>query len=329
MKRTVDVNLNGIHFVIDEDAYSLLEQYINDLEAHFSKEEERDVVTDIEARIAELFSDSLIHGRNVVDIETTRQTLDRIGRPEQMDDNNGDNYDTNNTQYNKSEKDDTRNYTNNTSDSDLLNKFRSVKLYRDTDDVMVAGVCSGIALRAHTEAWIIRLAVVLLSIFTNGPMLLAYLAMWILMPKAITVAQKLEMRGEPADINSIQNFKSEPVQRTEAQNAFGTIVKIGIILLICSYVFTGCNALGLASIFAWGPFNFVYGCTPISHPTWEAIKIISTIVTVLLPLITAIVWLFRRIFNNPYKPFSAIAIVTLWLVWIAAFVMAIVALCHS
>lgn len=328
MKRTVDVNLNGIHYVIDEDAYTLLEQYLNDIERHFSKEEERDVVTDIEARIAELFSESLIHGRNVVDIEITRQTIDRIGRPEQMYEDNGESYDKNDTQYNKSEKSDNGEASQTITSEDILKKLRTFKLYRDTDDVMVSGVCSGLALRARIETWIIRFAFILFSLATHGLGLLIYFAMWILVPKAITVAQKLEMRGEAADINSIQNFKAETNPKSDAQNIMGKIIKLGIIIIICSYVFAGCKILHI-NMLPCSPFydsiNALFDAGTYGNGIWYILGNIGTAVAILLPLIVAVIWLSRQISGDQNKPFHIATQTTLWIIWIAALLLTIIA----
>ena len=58
MKKTVNINLNGIVFHIDEDAYSTLQNYLNELSLHFDQEEGQEIMTDIEARIAEHFTDT-------------------------------------------------------------------------------------------------------------------------------------------------------------------------------------------------------------------------------------------------------------------------------
>ena len=67
MKKTVTINLNGIVFHIDEDAYMLLQHYLEQLSKQFSAEDEKEILNDIEARIAELFTEKLQNGKNVVE----------------------------------------------------------------------------------------------------------------------------------------------------------------------------------------------------------------------------------------------------------------------
>lgn len=79
------------------------------------------------------------------------------------------------------------------------------RLYRDTDDVVVAGVASGLAAYLGTDPVIVRIGFILLT-FVNGVGLLAYLILWAAMPKAETTAQKLEMRGKPVNLSAIEEL---------------------------------------------------------------------------------------------------------------------------
>ena len=61
MNKTVNINLAGIVFHIDENAFETLNNYLNALKNHFKNEEGRDeILKDIEGRIAELFTERMI-----------------------------------------------------------------------------------------------------------------------------------------------------------------------------------------------------------------------------------------------------------------------------
>lgn len=87
MKRTISSNLGGLVFQIDEDAYQRLEAYLQSLERRFGDEAERmEILADIEARIAELFTERMDKGRNVVNMEDVQHAIDRLGMPEDIED---------------------------------------------------------------------------------------------------------------------------------------------------------------------------------------------------------------------------------------------------
>ncbi|HRU67970.1 MAG TPA: PspC family transcriptional regulator, partial [Bacteroidia bacterium] len=85
MKKTVTVNLSGIVFHIDEDAYELLSNYLNLINARFSDENEaKEIMADIESRIAEIFSEKL-QGRQVIEIQDIEEIMATIGKPEDFE----------------------------------------------------------------------------------------------------------------------------------------------------------------------------------------------------------------------------------------------------
>ena len=85
MKKTLTVNLGGTVYHIDEDAYVLLDNYLNNLKYHFRSETDADeIVRDMENRIAELFSEYISHGQQVITIENVEEVIARMGRPEEI-----------------------------------------------------------------------------------------------------------------------------------------------------------------------------------------------------------------------------------------------------
>lgn len=104
----------------------------------------------------------------------------------------------------------------------------SRRLFRDADQRVIAGVCSGIANYFNIAVWIPRLIFVLpvlLGIFkgishlfftpvvsVSGTLTLTYLILWAVVPKAITASEKMEMKGEKVDLESIKNKVQDELQ---------------------------------------------------------------------------------------------------------------------
>ncbi|MDE5875777.1 MAG: PspC family transcriptional regulator, partial [Muribaculaceae bacterium] len=85
MKKTFNINLAGFAFTIDEDAYSLLHDYLNTIEHAFSKEEDsKEISLDIEARVAELLMEKTTTGSPIVTLRDVEEVIARIGKPEDM-----------------------------------------------------------------------------------------------------------------------------------------------------------------------------------------------------------------------------------------------------
>lgn len=86
MKKTLTVNLGGTVYHIDEDAYVLLDNYLNNLRYYFRREEgAEEIVRDIENRIGELFDEYLRNGQQVITVENVEAVIERMGKPEQLD----------------------------------------------------------------------------------------------------------------------------------------------------------------------------------------------------------------------------------------------------
>ena len=81
MNKTLTVNLNGMVFHIDEDAYEMLGGYLADVRKHFSSEESPEIMNDIEARIAELFTERMRDGRNVVNSADVEAVIAVLANP--------------------------------------------------------------------------------------------------------------------------------------------------------------------------------------------------------------------------------------------------------
>lgn len=161
MKITVNVNLGGVLYVMDEDASALLKSYLTDISDRIADPVERkDVVADVEVRITEIFKDMGITGNmRVVNIEHVRNAISIIGSPEIF--GNG--------------RCSGKEYAKYVPYSDRR------KLMRDPRDRVIGGVCSGLGLYLTIDTVFIRLIVVLLTLL-GGMSILFYIIAWIIIP---------------------------------------------------------------------------------------------------------------------------------------------------
>ena len=216
MKKTVTINLGGIVFNIDDDACDRLSTYLTDLEKRFPEEERAEIIRDIEERMAELLTFKL-QNRNVVEIHDVEEVIEVIGKPEQFDDESGENE---GTQASSSQTTTTGKQPR-----------RPRKLYRNSNDRVVSGVASGLAVYFDIDPAVIRILFIVLTLISFGWGILIYLVMLIIMPEAKTKAQFLEMQGIEPTLENINNFHQENVTRSNGASTFGKILKISFIVL--------------------------------------------------------------------------------------------------
>ncbi len=215
MKKTLSVNLGGMVYHIDEDAYAQLMDYLQDLKKHLGPDaSSEEVLNDIEQRISELFNEWMQGGREVVTTADVQKVISILGRPEQI---NAEETDENaSTETGKKESD-----QNKYSRSEYTEGPRR-RLYRDTDNGILGGVCSGIAAYLNISMVLVRVLVFLL-IWFGGSGLLIYILCWIIIPEARTAAQKLEMKGEDVTIDNIEKKVRE--EYSKAKDRFGNYVE--------------------------------------------------------------------------------------------------------
>ena len=196
MKKTVNINLAGTFFHIDEDAFGKLSRYLDAIKKSISDPIGGDeIIRDIEARIAELFSEKLERNTQVVSIKELDVIITIMGQPEDyiMDENS---------------------FEEEASKSDVSkNKPSNHKqLFRDIDNKFVAGVCSGLGHYLGLDAVWVRLFWILLTGFTSGFGVFAYILFWILVRAAETTSEKLKMTGEAINISNIEKKFNEGYQ---------------------------------------------------------------------------------------------------------------------
>ena len=175
------VNIGGRVYHIDDDAFEVLNDYLSRVKKELSKDEGgSEIYEDIENRIGELFNDRLRDNRQVITLSDVKEIIDVMGQPEDISGGReGEDRKKGGSSYHR--------------------------MFRDPDNRIIGGVCSGLAAYWRVDPTIVRIIFVILSVFGMAGVLI-YLILWIILPEATTVAQKLEMRGEPVNLSNIGEF---------------------------------------------------------------------------------------------------------------------------
>ncbi len=185
MKKVVTVGIGGKSFVMDHDAYQKLSLYLTKFKQRTQMGvQTSDVMEDLEERIAELFTEALGARYEVVNITMVNKVISQLGMPD------------------------------GTPAEELFeptNEFSSYttvkKLYRNPDDKIIGGVCSGLALYFNIDVVLVRVLFVI-ALFSVGFGFWPYIIIWIIAPMANTAAKKCEMRGIPITAENLRRFSS-------------------------------------------------------------------------------------------------------------------------
>ncbi|RBL93515.1 PspC domain-containing protein [Chitinophaga flava] len=202
MKKIININLSSRLIPIEDSAYEMLRQYLDSLKSYFSKEDGGDeIVADIESRIAELFQDKLKKGAHCITDEDIVAVKASMGTPEQFDD-----------APDSSKK---QSQTNDNAEAYMPRPRK--RLYRDPENKVLSGVCSGLGAYFNVDPVIFRIIFALLAIGGFGSGVLVYFILWVATPSADTTAEKLEMRGEKVDLNNIKTTIQEELNNMKSQ----------------------------------------------------------------------------------------------------------------
>lgn len=248
MKEVVKVSIAGVSFTLDTDAHYLLDQYLGELKAHYKTEENgQEIIDDIEERIAELILEKGVKER-VVSCEEIRNIIDILGRPYDIDGGSA---------------------VHGSIPVGSANSGVQKKLFRDINNKVLGGVCSGLGAYMNIDAVFVRIIFIALALLVSwsgvawcrvffgfgcgsgfGFMVLVYIILWAIIPPARTVAQRCAMNGESPGIDDIQRKVKEGGKntgnegRTSAQQNNGSFLKglgsvllaiIGVMLLISGF----------------------------------------------------------------------------------------------
>ena len=179
MKKTVNVAIGGCSFIIDEDAYIALDNYLDRFRTAMNDSAGGDdVMEELESRIADLMKQKLV-SREVVNLKIVKEIIAQIGYPEGYNDGS----ETNN--------------------EDNMNAPR--KFFRDSEDKKIAGVCSGLALYLGIDVVFVRI-IFLVALICGTAGFWAYIIFWVVAPETRTAVEKCELRGLPPTAENIRRF---------------------------------------------------------------------------------------------------------------------------
>jgi len=186
MKKVINAGIGGRSFTIDEDAYQKLEAYLSSFRKQANMGyESKEVMDEVESRIADLFSEALsaVH-QDVVNLRMVEDVIFRIGMPDGS------------TEFNTEEH------------TTGQNVNAQKRLYRNPDSKIIGGVCGGLAAYFDVDVTIIRILAVI-ALFFGSAGFWAYIVFWIVAPVAVTATQKCEMHGIPATAENIRRFSNK------------------------------------------------------------------------------------------------------------------------
>ncbi len=326
MNKTIVININGSIFHIEEDAYEILKNYMNDIKRYFANYQDNlEIVSDIENRIAEMLSGILkTENKDAINTADVQIVTAQMG-------------------YTKDFVEEETAFDVEDKAEFALNK----RLYRDMDSRIIGGVAAGIGYYLSIEAkWIRILFLLLVLIFGVG--LIPYILLWIVVPKAATRTEKMAMKGEKINLQNFQrNFEEElgsikqNLSKAQAnavpglkvlgnfiESAFqrlkiiihwllkvlvkfiGAIIIFGVsIALISLFIFLivmlgYADDANVATIF---PINAIY-------PQFRKIIYISSFLAVFIPLLALFLFSIRVVFNS--KSMGKSGSFSLLMVWI-------------
>lgn len=181
MKKTFTINISGIIFHIDDDAYSKLNSYLSSIKVHFNNlDGKEEVISDIESRIAEILQSKLNDAKQVIVLTDINDIIGIMGQPSDFSDEEDEPVKSNYSYQQSGYK----------------------RLYRDPENKMIGGVASGIGAYLHVDPLWVRILFIVSLFTTLGAFI--YLILWVVVPEALTTTERLKMKGEKVNISNIE-----------------------------------------------------------------------------------------------------------------------------
>ncbi|MFZ4723840.1 MAG: GIN domain-containing protein [Paludibacter sp.] len=324
MKKTLTVNLNNIVFHIDDDAYEMLQTYLHEIADHFqSDEEKKEIMNDIEARIAELFTEKLQKNKNVVNLIDVQEIIEIMGKPSQY---TGEDEQAETPKAEKKQQ-------------------KSRRFYRDPENAILGGIAGGIAAYFGWDVTLVRILLVVAVFVGIGFIIPVYIIVWFVAPQAITASQRLEMQGEDVTVDSIKSELNNAKNYVESDKFKQTASTVGekifdFLKLFFKVIFGFVGAvLGLVGIILVGILlfmlfflifepTFINSFAPGLISNWGAITpenailiFISLILVVGCPIFMLVYWSikFASGRHNTSSRTASLVVLILWLAGIFMF----------
>jgi phage shock protein PspC (stress-responsive transcriptional regulator) len=334
MKKTVNINLAGTFFHIDEDAYAKLQRYLDAIKRSLSDPQGSDeILRDIEARIGELFSEKIESNSQVISLKELDQVISVMGQPED---------------YMVDEE-----IFEDAPPKASAKRSSYKQLFRDIDNKFLGGVSSGLGHYLGIDAVWVRLLWIILTVFSSGFFILVYILFWIIVPAAESTSDKLKMTGEPINISNIEKKFKEGYEtvadkvKSADYDKYGQKVKsgasgffetlgnillsllkifvkfIGILLIIVSLSTLVGLIIGLftfGSVDLWGQgemMDYLHAVDTTATPYW--LLALLTLFGVGIPFFVLFILGLKLLINN-LKSIGTAAKIILLVLWIVSLV---------
>lgn len=192
MKKAINISIGKTGFIIEEDAFEKLKSYLDGFEKSIgNKSDVKEVMEDVEARIAEIFAEHTQSNSRVVSIDLVNKVIALMGIPE-----------TEEQPGNETSS------ANSTGTPPPFQESVRKRFYRDPDHAVIGGVCAGVAAYFKLDILLVRILFAC-AIPVGGLGFWVYLVLWVAAPQAKTIVEKLEMRGEPVNAENIRNYSQK------------------------------------------------------------------------------------------------------------------------
>lgn len=329
MKKSFEVNLGGRIFNFDEDAYELLNSYIESLKGCFSKQDGgEDIIADIEVRLGELCETRMREGRaRIVDFSMMDEFITRMGRPESLAaEVEGDSFAA---EENSAADGDEQNKREPWRDAMLLGK----KYFRDTRNGLLGGVFSGLAAYTGFNVWLLRVVCLLLFFFVGGIIIpIIYIVSWLTLPMATSITDLLRMRDiKPAPGERVEEAWAREYERASAEIINGGIARenkgclsgciIGLLTITIIPIILLLAYMGIAGTMFYNIFT-IANSNPMLNSSFNLLTSIILIpFLVFIPLFLIGHYMFKR--KNkvaPLKKWIKILLVAVWIIALLLYV---------
>ncbi|MFM2268818.1 MAG: hypothetical protein RL757_2259 [Bacteroidota bacterium] len=328
MNKIFNINLGGFAFSIDDDAYEMLQHYLGTLRQHFSKSEGCDeIMGDIESRLAEIFNESRANQQTIIGVSNIKSAIQIMGTPEDFG-----------IETDENAQKTAENAAHTGGGIPTARSF-----FRDGEDKIIGGVSSGLAAYFGIEnpIWV-RISFVFFA-FLGFAGVLVYLVLWVMTREALTSADRLAMRGEPATAENIGRIISESAdkfgeqlsnwgrseQAIQNRNRFGAAVNrfgkflstifkpvggilAGLILfcLIIGWVASIWSLVLVSPLFAY--------ISP--EQTWQVwLLVVSVFFCVVIPVISFVAFIGQIFYKRIRSPWFQGTLWTVWSVFLVIF----------
>jgi phage shock protein PspC (stress-responsive transcriptional regulator) len=333
MNKTIIININSIVFHIEEEAYETLRSYMIDIKRHFGKSSDsQEILLDIENRIAEMFSEKIHAGRKeVISLDDVNHVISQMGKV---------------SDFEGETDEDMHEQADSNSESETYSQIPysapvDKKLMRNSDDKIFGGVCSGLGAYFNMETKWMRLIFVCFFLF-GGSGIMLYIILWIVMPVAVSRADKMAMKGESPTLQNFKKSFEEEIQglnphfsKAKSEIAKGTaavgsgVSKVGrfflrliafFILIVCALTLFG---LAIACIgFMTGVLGYqremVFPGTEFLNTPQAIVALIAGTLAIAIPFFALFQLMLRILFRT--QPLNHYFSLGLWATWISSII---------